>query len=174
LDVWAAVANSDFHDEAGDFWPCEFAATWIFAPERSIDGVLRGLRGGNVFAEHGHIVTRAELEAAVPGVERPIVPGETVQTPVGTPAVVTLHLSVPEVDYRGGKNGIDTVDLIAVSAEGSRVLFSGPPNGAEAFSIPVTVPSGGLVVRARGGRADGKGGRFMFYTNPIRFVTPQP
>src|SRR5262249_19440963 len=28
FNVWAAIANSDFHNDPGDFWPCEFASTW--------------------------------------------------------------------------------------------------------------------------------------------------
>ena len=172
LDVWGAIANSDFHEEKGDFWPCEFAATWIYAPDRTNEGILRALRAGSMFAEHGHIVTRAELEASAPGVQRPIIPGETVQMPAGMSSEVTLHLSVPELDYRGGMNRIETVELIGVSAEGAKVLFSGAPSGAQAFSLPVNVPTGGLAVRARGQRSDGAGGHFLFYTNPIRFVTP--
>jgi hypothetical protein len=171
LDVWAAVADSDFHGEAGDFFPCQFAATWIYAPDRTVDGVLRALRAGSFFAEHGHVVTRATLDAQVPGQPRPVTPGEVLQTAPGAVASVTLRLTVPAHDYLDRENRIDRVELVGVSREGARVLFAGPPLGAaEAFTVPVTVPPGGIVLRARGSRAT-PDGRLVFYTNPIRLTT---
>src|SRR4029077_5345539 len=44
LNVWMALANSDFHNERDDFWPCEFATTWVYAPDRSIEGAIRAIR----------------------------------------------------------------------------------------------------------------------------------
>jgi hypothetical protein len=172
LDVWAAIADSDFHDENGEFWPCEFAATWIYAPDRTVNGVIRALRAGSFFAEHGHIVTRAALEVRVPGQPRVMTPGETLQVQAGGVASVTLRLDVPARDYLDRENRIDQVELIGISSEGARVLFSGPPAMPDAFNISVTVPAGGIVLRARGSHttADGK---LMFYTNPIRLTTPK-
>jgi len=169
LDVWAALADSDFHGEPDDFLPCRFAATWIYAPDRTVDGVLRALKAGSFFAEHGHIVTRATLEARAGGAPRAVTPGELLQVAAGTVATVTLRLDVPERDYLGRENHIDRVELVGVAQDGARVLFQGPPGAAEAFSVPVTVPPGGIVLRARGSRATPDGNLF-FYTNPVRLA----
>jgi hypothetical protein len=170
LDVWAALADSDFHDESGEFWPCQFAATWIYAPDRTVDGVLRALRAGSFFAEHGHIVTKATLEARVAGQPRPMTPGETLEVQPGAIATATLRLTVPARDYLGGENHIDQVELVGISSDGARLLFSGPPGASEAFTVSVTVPPTGIVLRARGSRATSDG-NLVFYTNPIRLTT---
>jgi hypothetical protein len=170
LDVWAAVADSDFHGEGDDFFPCQFGATWIYAPDRTVDGVLRALRAGSFFAEHGHIVTTAILDATVPGQLRAVTSGEVLQTAPGAVAIVTLRLTVPATDYLDRENRIDRVELVGVSKGGAQVLFAGPPGSTEAFTVPVTVPSEGIVLRARGTRAT-PDGNLMFYTNPIRLTT---
>jgi hypothetical protein len=90
LDIWAAIANSDFHGR-GDFLPCEFASTWVYAPDRTVDGVIRALRAGSFFAEHGHIVTEVELRASFDGQPRPFVPGETAATAAGARVNVTFN-----------------------------------------------------------------------------------
>ena len=172
LQVWAAIATADFHGEQGDFWPCEFAATRIYAPDRTGDGVIRALRAGSFFAEHGHIVTEAELQATFDGVAHPITAGETAATTAGTRATVTLRLKVPPTDYLGRENHIDTVELIGISATKTETLFSGPPGGTDALSISVIVPAGGVVLRARGRRGVDGEPALMFYTNPIRLTTP--
>jgi hypothetical protein len=171
LDVWGALANSDFHGAQEDFWPCEFAATWIYAPDRTVDGILRALHAGSFFAEHGHIVTRVELEAQVDRLKETVTPGETVRVPAGTRVTVSLGLTVPERDYLGRANHIDTVELIGIADGHAQLLFSGAPAGAPAFTVPVTVPRNGIVLRARGGRTGDDGSALLFYTNPIRIVT---
>jgi hypothetical protein len=172
LDAWAAIAGSDFHAEADDFWPCEFAGTWIYAPDRTIDGVIRALHAGAFFAEHGHIINRAELQVQIDGGERPIVAGETAAVRGQTKATVTLRLSVPERDFARRANHVDLVELIGISNEGARVIGSGAPDAGGAFETTVVVPAGGIVLRARGRRLITGGPALWFYTNPIRLTPP--
>jgi hypothetical protein len=172
LDVWAAIANSDFHNERDDFWPCEFAATWLYAPDRTVDGVIRALRAGSFFAEHGHIVSEVELLVRLDDQARAIVPGETVSTRAGAHATVSLQMKVPPADYLGRTNRIDTVELIGISATRTDVIFSGVPGDVDAFKTVVTIPDGGIVLRARGRRSSSGEPGLMFYTNPIRLSAP--
>lgn len=168
LDVWGALASSDFHGPAGEYWPCEFSATRVYAPDRTVDGVIRALRAGSFFAEHGHIVEQARLEARFEGQPHVFRPGEIAAASAGEKAMVSLSLDVPPRDYAGQSNRIDTVELIGISKTAIETLYSGPPASAEAFSIAVTVPPGGIVLRARGRRAMDDGSGLLFYTNPIR------
>ena len=46
MTVWGAIANSDFHNEGEDYWPCEFATTWVYAPDQSVDGIIAAMRAG--------------------------------------------------------------------------------------------------------------------------------
>lgn len=171
LDVWGAIATSDFHDErVNDYWPCEFSSTTVYSPDRTVDGVIRAMRAGSFFAEHGHIVSSVALRASLPGLPRPAEAGESVSAPVGATATVSLHIETPATDYLGRANRIDAVELIAISRDKADVVFSGPPTIPAAFSVRVTVPRGGLVLRARGRRnVDGEP-PLMFYTNPIRIT----
>jgi hypothetical protein len=170
LKVWAAVANSDFHHEHDDFWPCEFAATWVYAPNRSVEGIIQALRAGSFFAEHGHIAAEVELQAKFDGEPRAVGVGETVVAPAGTKTNVSLKMKVPPTDYLGRDNHIDRVELIGVSATNTEVLFAAVPGNPDAFTTTVTVPPGGLVLRARGRRTINGEPALMFYTNPIRIT----
>ncbi len=172
LDVWAAIATADFHNESGDFWPCEFNATWVYAPDRTGDGVIRALRAGSFFAEQGHIVQEAELRATFEGLARPVGVGETAAAATGVKATVSLRMKVPPSDYLNRENRIDVVELIGVSATKTETLFSGPPGETDAFSTTVIVPPGGIVLRARGRRIVDGEPALMFYTNPIRITAP--
>jgi hypothetical protein len=172
LDVWAAIASSDFHTEADDFWPCEFSATWIYAPDRTIDGVIKALHAGAFFAEHGHIVTKADLQVRAEGWGRPIVPGEAAAVPSQAKATVSLQLSVPERDFAKRENHIDLVEVIGISKDGARLIASGAPDLGGVVTTTVVIPASGMVVRARGRRLIAGGPALWFYTNPIRLVAP--
>jgi hypothetical protein len=172
LDVWGASATADFHGPSGEFWPCEFSSTWIYAPDRTVNGILRALKAGSYFGEHGHIAEKVELSATAAGLARPALAGERLTVSPGAQVTVSLTMEVPARDYRLSANRIDTVELIGIAPDGkATVLHAGPPGATQAFSVPVTVPAGGIVVRARGRRTLRLGGALMFYTNPIRIAT---
>lgn len=171
LDVWGAAADADFHGEAGDFQPCAFSSTWIYGPDRTPNGIIRALRAGSYFGEQGHIAERVELRVKADDQPGPIVPGQRLTARAGTRLTVTLKVEVPATDYLGEPNRIDSVELIGIANQKATVLFSGAPVGPEAFSVPVTVPPGGIVLRARGQRGTDPQSALMFYTNPVRIST---
>ena len=175
LDVWAAYAPSDFHTEQlsslADYWPGEFAETWVYAPERSAAGILRALRAGSVFASHGRIVREVELRVTTEGLPRAAGAGETIAVAADAAIVAQLTFVVPPTAWRAGPNHIDAVELIAIDASGAKIVAQGPPDptGA-ALTYKTRVPPGGLVLRARGFRMLETGTRLAFYTNPVRIV----
>jgi PHP domain-containing protein len=180
VDVWGAYAPSDFHDNSygtlADYWPGEFAETWVYAPDATSNGVIQGLRAGSFFADHGRFVREAELTVAAPGLSRPASAGETIAVPGGTNLLVELSYEVPEQSWRPGPNHVDRVELIAIDRQGARVVSEGAPNAeGPAFSVPIRVGTDGVVFRARGYRVLETGTRLAFYTNPIRVVVkPKP
>jgi hypothetical protein len=177
IDVWGASAPSDFHDNTygglADYWPCEFAETWVYAPDATSNGVLRGLRAGKFFGDHGRIVRQVELTVSAPGLPRAAEAGEVISVPAGTNVTVELAYQVPMEAWRAGPNHIDQVELIGIDSHGAKVLSQGAPQpeGGPAFSVPVRVPAEGVVFRARGYRVLETGTRLAFYTNPIRIVS---
>ena len=174
LDVWAADAPSDFHNdrELHDFWPGEFSETWLYAPSRDAASVLRAYRAGSYFGEHGRIVRDVELQVTTPGLPRPATVGETIQAPVGARLDGELTMTVPATAWTPGPNQIDSLEIIGVDAIGARTIATGPPNvDGPALSFSLPVPPGGVALRARGYRNLGDGSRLAFYTNPIRVRT---
>ncbi|MCU1381408.1 MAG: hypothetical protein JWL71_105 [Acidobacteria bacterium] len=175
LDVWAAYAPSDFHTERlsdlADYWPGEFSETWVYAPERSAAGVMRALRAGSFFADHGRIVREVELRVNADGLPRAAAAGETIALPVDAAIVAQLTFVVPPTAWRTGPNHIDAVELIGIDASGAKIVAEGPPDttGA-ALTFKTRVPAGGLVLRGRGFRILETGTRLAFYTNPVRII----
>jgi hypothetical protein len=178
LDVWAAYAPSDFHTEnladLGDYWPGQFAETWVYAPERSSAGILRALHAGSFFGDHGRIVREAELHVATPGLARPAGAGEVVSVPKNAEVTVDLSIKVPAEAWRPGPNHVDLVEIIAIDQSGASVIAQGrPAEAGPAITKTVQVPDGGIVFRARGFSLLETGTRLAFYTNPVRVVVNQ-
>ncbi len=163
-----ALATSDFHSvENGDYWPCQFSATWIYAPDRSIQGVLRALRAGSFFGVHGDIARRVQLLVTAEGMTRPAIPGERLHAPAGTALTVEVRAEVPALDWAGHPNRVDLIQVLGASRAGTAVLGSGPlDNGV--FRCNVRVPAGGFAIRARGRRVVQDGPDLLFYTNAVQ------
>jgi hypothetical protein len=176
LDLWAADAPSDFHNDKPqdlhDFWPGEFSETWLYVPEKSAAGVLRAFRAGTFFASHGHIVRQVELTVEAPGLQRPAGVGEVVQLPAGTSVKVQLRCVVPANDWEGHPNHLDKIEVIAITPQFARIVATSSldKNGVTGATT-LEVPPEGIVIRARGGRDTQGGPKLMFYTNSVRIQT---
>jgi hypothetical protein len=173
MDISGASANSDFHTDSpndlNDFWPCQFAETWIYAPDKSIDGVLRALRAGAFFGSHGHIVRELELTALVDGLTRPAMVGEVLRVPEDSEVAVVLSFEVPASDWQQQPNSVDTVDFFVITPSNVDVrshTIKGA--GSQTVGDRVKVGKEGVVVRARVRRTIADGPDLMAYTNPIR------
>lgn len=167
-DVSGALAPSDFHDARlnglRDYWPGQFSETWIYAPDKTPEGVLKALRAGSFFGEHGRIVREVELLVEADGLPRPAMAGEVVELPVGSQVTVQLRFKTQATDWQGEPSRIDTVELITVIQDESTVETKGTvPTDGLALTKTIEVPEHGLVLRARGRHGD-----LMFYTNAIR------
>lgn len=59
------VANSDFHQHVtqgdGDFYPGEYQKNYISVKEKSAQGIVDGLRSGNLFTVHGDLIDKLEF-----------------------------------------------------------------------------------------------------------------
>jgi hypothetical protein len=170
LDLWGASATSDFHSwENGDYWPCQFSETRIYARERTIDGALDALRAGSFFGVHGRVVSDARLTVTADGLPRPAVPGEVIRVATGRPVTVGLSVRVPDVDWEGAPNRIDRLEIIGADRGGAKVIAT--TTATDAGAVNVAVPAGGLIVRGRGCRVMRDSRSLCFYTNPVRVVS---
>ena len=174
LDIWAASASADFHEPKGDYWPGQFAETWVYAADRTATSVLSALAAGRYFASHGGFARQAEVAVAGRGLPRKAVSGESVGARAGDVLDLSVQARPAETDLAGAPGRIDGLELIAVSVNsGARVVASGPPNSSGGVHHQLSVPADGVVVRARGWQQRGDE-RLWFYTNPIRVVTGTP
>ena len=207
--VWGAIATSDFHaadpdrvpagplarlygtsaatPEDGkrrlyDFWPGEFAETWLYAPSADAAGALAALRAGTFFAAHGHIVREVQLQVFAAGLARPAIAGEAIEAPQDAYLDVVLQIDIPLRDWQDEPNRIDELELIGISSGAAGLLGSDPRDGGSspaaviarqaaaggAMRVPLRVPAGGITLRARGRRVvAGDAPDLLFYSNPI-------
>jgi len=172
IDVWGASAPSDFHEDnlggLADYWPGVFSETWVYAPERSVRGVLQGLRGGSYFGDHGRIVRNVALQVNAEGLPRPAGAGETIAVAKGTKVDVTITYDVPEQGWRPGKPHIDVLELFTITRDRAQILASEPPVGKGAPLSRTVQIDDDVVFRARGFQILETGTRLAFYTNPVR------
>lgn len=164
--LWGALATADFHGPREDYWPCQFSTTWVYARDRSAAAVLDAFRVGSFAGVHGHIAREVQLTVAADGLPRPAVAGESVRVKAGTSLRVELRALIPERDWAGAPNKIDTVDLIGVTKDGASIVKAGALDHG-VFRHELTAPPGGITLRARGRRVVDDGPDLLFYTNPI-------
>ncbi|WP_370310544.1 phosphoesterase [Sphingobium abikonense] len=115
---WTITATSDSHghwSEGGaDFWPGEYAKTWVFAAPDAAD-ILGGLRQGRVFAVTGDLVDRLDVSVAAgdaPG--RSASTGETLDVRPGEDMHVVIRVRPAQSANGGGDIPVlDHVDLIS-------------------------------------------------------------
>lgn len=112
--------NSDFHSAASsaDFWPGEYAKTWVYADGRTPADVVRGMKSGNVFIAHGDLVQALDVQVTA-GSASATLGGELVVA-AGTPVTVTVKLTSPEYNHNGDTPRVDHVDLITGDVTGRK------------------------------------------------------
>jgi hypothetical protein len=112
--------NSDFHSAASsaDFWPGEYAKTWIYAPGRSPADVMKGMKSGNIFIAHGDLVETLDVKVTA-GTASATLGGELVVAP-GTQVTVTVKFQSPSFNNNGDTPKVDHVDLITGSVTGKK------------------------------------------------------
>jgi len=115
---WTITATSDSHghwQEGGaDFWPGEYAKTWVFARPTSAD-ILDGLRNGRVFAATGDLIDALDFTAARVGAPgRAAAMGDTLAVRGAPGIVVTIRFRpASKPNAHGDAPRMDHIDLIA-------------------------------------------------------------
>lgn len=118
---WWITATSDSHthiSEGGDdFWPGEYAKTWVMARPEGED-ILDGLRQGRVFVATGDLIS--ELDMTVSAGDRTATIGGELAVG-GAEIVVTLRVRDPGAANAAGRRpSVDHIDLIIGEVTGPR------------------------------------------------------
>jgi hypothetical protein len=120
---WWITSNSDSHihytEGDRDFWPGEYAKTYIFS-EKNYDDILFGLRSGRVFVSTGDLITELYVTAATVGGERTASIGETLNVVSGSTVRITVRFLDPEgLNAHNDNPRVARVDLITGSLSGT-------------------------------------------------------
>ena len=112
------------------------------------------MRAGSFFAEHGHIVSNvAPLQVSLAGLPATSTGGRDGLRQRRPPRLCVAPHRVSTTDSPPPRESDRHCwSSIAISKDTAEVVYRGAPSTPAAFSVQLTVPPGGLVVRARGRR----------------------
>ncbi|MDQ3814396.1 MAG: hypothetical protein M3347_10645 [Armatimonadota bacterium] len=114
-----------------DFYPGEYAKTWVFAARRSPLAILDAMRAGSMFTTVGDLIDRLELWAHDAHRAAPM--GGTLWLErAGADVTVVIRVRVPERrNFAGHRPGLHHLDLIAGD-------ILGPAGQRDAMTNPTT------------------------------------
>jgi len=171
--IWAALAVSDYHNNKGDYSPCEFARVHVYPEDRSARGILAGLRAGSFWADHGKILDDLLFTLSVPGLSLPVTSGEVVRLS----ASQQLQFTVVLQRGLGAMNSRLTVELIGNGRSGKPELLLAQPLLPDENRVDWTLVepvhgadghSAYVRIRIRHSKPDEPD--LLAYTNPIRVI----
>ncbi|HJV43519.1 phosphoesterase [Caulobacter sp.] len=192
---WWITANSDSHrnfrDGGEDFWPGEYAKTYVLA-RRDGDDILDGLRKGRVFATTGDLIASLDVVASAGKARASL--GQTLPIKPGSAVTLDIRLRDPAAPNAAGRRPeLRRIDVILgdVGASGprARVVRRLSPSDwtrdGETISASVVLPAldHAAYVRLRGTAGEelepasdaadeDPWADLWFYANPI-FITPR-
>lgn len=151
--------NSDFHqysksikDASGttvgveyyDFWPGQYAKTWVYAKDTSAQAIVDGMRAGKAFCVNGDLINGLRFTAS--DRTRTAAMGGTLRTTAGKTVTVTVAVRSPKRNANGDRVKLHHVDVIqgAVTGRIAPTLPDGvTPNPA--YTESATNPSAKVI-----------------------------
>lgn len=114
---WIFV-NSDFHSAAADadFYPGEYAKTYVFCKDNTPQSIVDGLRSGNSFAVQGDLINALDFTAQAGQAKATM--GQDLQVKKGSDVMVVIRFKSPARNNNGDKPTVDHVDLIGGDVTG--------------------------------------------------------
>ena len=173
-NVWGAIAPSDYHNKKLDKPPCSFSRTHVSAPSSTHKGILRAIRAGTFWADHGHLLNRLNFSVELDGLDKPAYPGAIVK--LGSQSsIASTNLTLER--GKGSEGSPLTFEVISNCSTGiTEVLYTEvlDPVSSEShglFSINrAGEDSRSCFVRARVRLYSPTGPDLLAYTNPIRIL----
>lgn len=131
---WWTFVSSDFHNTDGDFWPGEYAKTWVYAVDKNrnkkIDPIelVAAVRSGNSFSVHGDLINALDFTVQDRSVQATM--GEKLTMHKGDSLKIKVRFKSPEFNNNNDPVRVDHIDLIAGDITGPVVpkLPDGTPN----------------------------------------------
>jgi hypothetical protein len=154
---WVFV-NSDFHTYAdnADFWPGQYAKTWIGAASKSAGDIVKGMKAGNIFAVQGDLINALDFRAVgqpPPGNTLGVSAfmGESVDFAKSSVVTLRVRMKSPGTNANGDAVAVDHVDVIVGSQVTRAVLGeSGYTKETSDAAVVKTLKKGDFTVDADG------------------------
>lgn len=172
LDVWGALANSDYHNDTLDYAPCQFSRTHIFSNVNTSRAVFDALRKGQFWGSHGNAVATVDFYASTAEGTTAYV-GQRLTVAPNSTLTLTLSLHLNNSDWQGQPVGAPQAELIVIQQDAisSLVLpLQQQTDGRWLAQHQLNSTSSDTAVRLRGYTVNPQGQRYYFYTNPLRFI----
>lgn len=117
---WWVTSTSDSHrhytDGGSDFWPGEYAKTYVLARKDPAD-ILDGLRNGRIFITTGDLVSQVDFSASTAGQTAGI--GGELAVKAGADVTLTLRVRDPAApNHKGQTPSVARIDLIVGDVTG--------------------------------------------------------
>lgn len=172
-DIWAAIANSDYHNDKLDYPPCTFSRTHFQVPEQSQRGVLEALIAGSFWADHGHILDDLLFVVQAQGLELPATPGEAIS--VNSSDEIEVQLAIKRGE--GARNSQLRAELISNCRSGVPELIEshnlGPTESVTSWELRQLrfgADTESCYARIRVRKDVDDGPDLLAYTNPVRII----
>jgi len=123
------IVNSDYHSNEYEFWPGVYEKTWTMFTDNNARGWLDGIRSGEVFIEHGDLISRLDftIDDGIDCVSM----GHDLYTETNN-LLITIRFKSPAVNNHGDSVKLDHIDLISGSIKGivdpADPLYNDPVN----------------------------------------------
>jgi len=171
-NIWAARAASDFHGTGGDYWPCQFSSTHLYARSNAQNDILPALRAGNFWAQHGKFVSN--LDFSVQNTSRKSNMGQTLFVAKYEKVSIKLTINLNERDWQNYPTSLDDVELVIITPEGIKtksfepLMYELGNDKVFSFTYNHLMTTETTVFRWRGRSIQPELHHYMFYTNPIK------
>ncbi|WP_214110770.1 PHP domain-containing protein [Acrocarpospora catenulata] len=117
---------------AGDFWPGFYSRTSVGAEDFSYAAVMRGLRAGRVWVDHGHLIAGLNVRARAVGDRNGVTLGDTLTVRKGTAVELVI-----EIDLATEPNWAQFVPVLA-RVDVIQGDVTGPAADPDVFTTPST------------------------------------
>lgn len=164
--VWGALASSDYHGDAMDYGPCEFARIHVASPDKTYGGLIRGIKEGTFWADHGKLLKNYDFTISVDGSKRAH-PGGTI-TLTDNEHILAVEVIVERnIEYENDFLRVDVISNCSDTEVTAKDRLLAPETNSFSLFLRTEAAGGRCFVRSRVVRETPEEHDLSAYSNPI-------
>jgi peptidoglycan/LPS O-acetylase OafA/YrhL len=168
--IWGAIASSDYHNDSMDYGPCEFSRIHVDAPTKDYSGLIKGIKAGSFWADHGKLLRDYEftVESKEDGVR--VYPGGTINLE-GSNRILSVDISaIRSAVYKTDFLRFDLITNCSNDEVSVRSALLPPEESSVSLLLPIMDQDGACFLRSRIVRESLEDNKLSAYSNPIFVV----